>query len=252
MRAHPRSGPSAQRWLVWGVGVLLATGAGCSRPQISVTVPLLPPLISPPKPASAWVELFDGTSLDPWREISVSGHTRYQLADLEGRQCLKAQSYGSASILLYRLDVDPDAHPWLSWAWRVDRLIAEEALERKDGSDAAARVYVYFKTKGLPWQKRNIDYVWSGSLPVGTLLESAYSPVSKIIVVESGAASLGQWRQAERNLEEDYRRCFGQEAPDVVAIGLMSDADNTRGETLAYFDDLRLTRRPTQPAAPGQ
>ncbi len=251
MHAHPRAAPCAREWSVLGIGSLLAVSMGCSRPQITVTVPLLPPLISP-KPNTAWVELFDGASLQPWREISVSGHTRYQLVDVEGRRCLRAQSYGGASILLHAVDVDPDSSPWLSWAWRVDRLVAEEALERKDGSDAAARVYVYFKTKGLPWQKRNIDYVWSASLPVDTLLSSAYSSSSKIMVVESGAASVGQWRYVERNLEDDYRRCFGQDAPDVIAIGLMSDTDNTRGEALAYFDDLRISRRPTPSGAPAR
>lgn len=249
MPAHPRAAPCARQWSAGGIGWLLAVSLGCSRPQITVTVPLLPPLISP-QPASAWVELFDGADLQPWREISVSGHTHYQLIDMEGRRCLRAQSYGGASIMLHAVNVDPDSYPWLSWEWRVDRLVAEEALERKDGSDAAARVYVYFKTKGLPWQKRNLDYVWSASLPVGTVRESAYASSSKIIVVESGAASLGQWRHVERNLEDDYRRCFSQDAPDVVAVGLMSDTDNTRGEAIAYFDELRLTRHSTSITTP--
>ena len=137
---------------------------------------------------------------------------------------------------------DPDTYEWLSWDWRVDQLVEGEALERKDGSDASARVYVYFESSGLPWQKRDLDYVWSASLPVGTILNSAYSSVSKIIVVESGTASLGRWRHVERNLEEDYRRCFGKHPAHVIAIGLMSDTDNTHGQALAYFDELRVSR----------
>ncbi|MDP3703841.1 MAG: DUF3047 domain-containing protein, partial [Candidatus Omnitrophota bacterium] len=125
---------------------------------------------------------------------------------------------------------------------RVDQLPTGEALERKDGSDAAARVYVYFETTGLPWQKRNIDYVWSATLPVGTILDSAFSSASKIIVVESGTGSVGQWRRVQRNLRADYARCFGEDPPDVVAIGVMTDADNTRGEALAYYDDLRISK----------
>jgi len=124
-------------------------------------------------------------------------------------------------------------------------LVEGEALDWKDGSDAAARVYVYFASRGLPWQKRNLDYVWSASLPVGTLLSSAYSSTSKILVVESGSASLGQWRTVERNLEDDFERAFGrQDLPDVIAIGLMSDTDNTGGDALAYFDELRVSRNP--------
>jgi hypothetical protein len=115
-------------------------------------------------------------------------------------------------------------------------------LGRKDGSDASARVYVYFETPGLPWQKRSLDYVWSTALPAGTILESAYSKTSKIIVVDTGTDSRGQWRGAVRNIEDDYRRCFGENPPAVVSIGVMVDTDNTRSDALAYFDDIRVSR----------
>ena len=172
----------------------------------------------------------------------MHGHTSYQTATVEDRRCLKAESHAGASMLLHPLRFDPGTYEWLSWHWRVEHPVTREALERKEGSDAAARVYVYFETKGLPWEKRNIDYVWSVSLPVGTILSSAFSPSSKIIVVESGSASLGQWRMVERNLAADYKRCFGDDPPDVIAIGVMTDTDNTAGEALAYYDDLRVTK----------
>lgn len=171
-------------------------------------------------------------------------HTRYETTVLDGRSCLRAQSSAAASILLSAVRFDPETYEWLAWEWRVDQLVEGEALERKEGSDAAARVYVYFETKGLPWQKRSLDYVWSALLPVGTILDSAYSSESKIIVVESGSAPLGQWRTVERNLEDDYKRCFDEDLPDVIAIGLMSDTDDTGGRTLAYFDELRVSRLP--------
>ena len=51
-----------------------------------------------------------------------------------------------------------------------------------------------------------------------------------------------QWRSVERNLREDYRRCFKDTAPQVMAIGLMSDTDNTHGRAMAYFDEVRVKR----------
>ena len=50
--------------------------------------------------------------------------------------------------------------------------------------------------------------------------------------------------RSERNVGEDYRRCFGGDPPEVIAIGLMSDTDDTGGHALAYFDELRVSRRP--------
>jgi hypothetical protein len=196
-------------------------------------------------PAIFWTEPFDALDLARWKDVEVRRRTAYETVTLEGRSCLRAQSRNGASILLAAVRFDPETYEWLSWDWRVDQPVAGEALERKVGSDASARVYVYFDTGGLAWQKRNLDYVWSVSLPVGTVMESAYSPASKIIVVESGPGALGQWRHVERNLEDDYERCFGkQDLPDVVAVGVMTDTDNTGGEALAYFDDLRVAARP--------
>lgn len=209
----------------------------------SITVPLLPPLIPYVTPAIFWAEPFDALDLERWREVEVRRRTQYEVVTLEGRRCLRAVSQDGASLLLAAVRFDPETYEWLSWDWRVDRLVEREVLERKEGSDAAARVYVYVESPGLPWQKRSLDYVWSASLPVGTTLDSAYSSSSKIIVVESGPASLGQWRTVERNLEDDLKRSFGRQAlPDVIAVGLMSDTDNTGDHALAYFDELRVSR----------
>ena len=223
--------------------VLSGTILGCSTQR--VTVPRIPPLVFPPKPATFWSESFDVLQPDVWREMEVHGHTRYESVELEGRRCLKAESHSAASILLHPIRVDPKTYEWLSWEWRVDHPVSGEALARKNGSDAAARVYVYFESNGLPWQKHNLDYVWSTSLPVGTILNSAYSASSKIIVVESGSASLGHWRSVTRNIRDDYKRAFGHRPSDVLAIGLMTDTDDTNGDALAYFDELRMSRQPT-------
>lgn len=227
--------------------IALAAISGCSSRRLSV--PLLPPLIAPPKAAVLWREPFERLDPSQWREVEVHGHTDYAQAIVEGRACLRIQSHGGASVLLHPIRFDPDDYEWLSWSWRVDRPIEGEALDRKEGSDAAARLYVYFDSGGLPWQKRNLDYVWSSTLPVGTTLNSAFSSTSKIIVVDNRAASLGQWRSIERNLEDDYKRCFGEDPPDVVAIGVMTDTDNTGGEALAYLDELRVSRQSGQAAS---
>lgn len=212
----------------------------------------MPPLIPvrAPKPLILWTEPFDVLDLTRWRHTEVKGQTHYEAVTLQGRRCLKADSRHGASILLAPLHFDPKTYEWLSWSWRVDQLVEGEALDRKDGSDASARLYVYFETPGLPWQKRNLDYVWSATLPIGTILNSAYSAASKIIVVESGSGSLRTWRQVERNLEDDYERCFGGEPPNVIAIGLMTDTDNTRSTALAYFDDVQVSRKTLRKPSP--
>jgi hypothetical protein len=221
---------------------VLATA--CARHR-RAAVPIEPPVLAPGLSAVLWSETFEDLRNDRWREVEVHGRSEYGPIDLDGRRCLRARSDGGASILLGPMPYDPNEYPWISWDWRVDTLPEGEDLRRKEGSDAAARVYVYFETGGLPWQKRSLDYVRSATLPPGTVLDSAFSPDSKIIVVESGPDALGQWRTAERNLRQDYERSFGRgPVPRVVAIGLMTDSDNTGGETLAHFDDVTVSRVP--------
>lgn len=231
-------------WIARGVAAAVSVcGWGCAAPRPSG-------LASRPLPPALWAESFDALNRQRWREVELRGRTQYEAVTLDGRHCLRAFSHDGASILVSAVRESPDGSLWLSWEWRVDQLVSGEALDRKDGSDAAARVYVYFESPGLPWQKRSVDYVWSASLPVGTMLSSPFSSSSKIIVVERGDAALGQWRTVKRNLGADYLRCFGRPAPRVVAIGIMSDTDNTHTRSLAYFDELRISRGPPEAPAP--
>jgi hypothetical protein len=85
-------------------------------------------------------------------------------------------------------------------------------------------------------------YVWSNSVPVGTVLDNPHTSRVKMIVVESGAAGVGKWRSYKRNVLADYRRAFGEEPWDVVAVGMMTDADNTGQSARAYYGDITFLR----------
>ncbi len=225
-------------------GAALSPG-GCQRRPA-------PPAPPPALPSAAaerivfWQEPFAELQATRWRHERVggTGMTQYASADLDGRPCLAARSEAGASILLTAVRYPAQTYPWLSWSWRVDDPVEAEALEQKEGSDAAARLYVYFETAGLPWQKHSLDYVWSLHLPTLTRMESAFSAKSKILVVESGRAALGRWGVVARNVLEDYRAAFGEEPPDVIAIALMTDTDNTGETALTYFDDLEVATMP--------
>ncbi len=251
--AGSRSGHRRLRWFSGLVAVLAGSFVGgCGHGSINRSSNSF--RAASPMPASAaetlFRETFDTLDLTRWRKVDVKrkgkGKTLYQLDPAEGS--LKAISHDGASIMLCPLRFRPDEYPWISWRWNVEEPPKGENLKAKDGSDAAARVYVYFDTRGLPWQKRNIDYVWSMTLPVGTVMPSAYSKSSMIIVVESGREHVGEWRTATRNIAEDYRQCFGGQPPEAVAIGLMTDTDNTHSQAMAAFDDVTITREAPAPS----
>ena len=242
-QTHPLNNRRITRRHQARLWLLLASlsGWGCTMHRSIAPASMLVP---PPAPhaSSLWTESFETLSPQQWREVSLTGHTAYRAVEFDGRPCLRAESHAAASILLHAVRFNPHAYPWISWSWRVERMVDGEDLARSSGSDAPGRVYVYFNTWGLPWQKRSVDYVWSAMLPIGNIVPSPFSPASKLLIADGGRAAVGQWRTVERNLVEDYTRCFGSRPPDVVAIGLMTDTDSTGHESLAYYGQLRISR----------
>jgi hypothetical protein len=83
-------------------------------------------------------------------------------------------------------------------------------------------------------------YVWDEHAPVGTVIVNPRSDRIRKIVVESGASSLGQWRRYRRNVLDDYRRAFEEAPGSLQAIGLMTDADNTRSSLSTWYRDVIL------------
>ena len=76
---------------------------------------------------------------------------------------------------------------------------------------------------------------------------NAYTGRAMMLVVESSAARVGQWVQAERNVLEDYRRAFGEDPPPVSGIAVMTDTDQTGEAVTAWYGDIGLVRIPQVP-----
>ncbi len=64
----------------------------------------------------------------------------------------------------------------------------------------------------------------------------------RIVAVESGRTLARRWIRERRNLAEDYRKLFGDEPPQVVAIAIMTDTDHTGAQATAYYDDIVVRR----------
>jgi hypothetical protein len=93
---------------------------------------------------------------------------------------------------------------------------------------------------GEPLPFAMLIYVWSNQIPVETALPSPQIDRIRMVVVEQGAEHVGQWRQYRRNVVEDYRRAFGEEPGDIVAVGMLTDSDNTRNSARSYYGDITL------------
>ena len=199
----------------------------------------------------------------PWILLPSKPTTEYRLVEAGGRVALEARAERAASGLVRVLRVDPHRHPLLEWAWRVPALVPGADPRIAVREDATARLVVSFHgdrekldfadraqlrfAKALSGQAlpyATLMYVWANALPPETLVRNPHTGRVRMIVVESGTRRLGEWVSVRRNLLEDYRRAFGEEPWDVVAIGVMTDSDNTRGVARAYYGDILLYEAP--------
>ncbi|PIL38095.1 hypothetical protein CR103_19935 [Massilia psychrophila] len=224
---------------------------------------------SPPVPAFSSMapagEIFSWLPLKPAPKAPA---TRYSLVGDGGATVVHAQADRSMSGLIHTLRVDTRRYPRLRWRWKIGAPVAAADMTRKDGDDYAARVYVMFDYplerlgfgtrmklmagEALYGQKlptATLNYVWDNRQPTGTMRANAYTDRARMIVLRSGPTEAGTWVTETRDLRADFRAAFGEEAPDVVALAIATDTDNTGSRAEAWYGDLQFLppeKRPPQ------
>lgn len=162
----------------------------------------------------------------------------------DGNNVLRAYSNGEAVHIMMEngddgFDWDIEQQPRLEWEWRAHELPVEAREDVERLNDSGAALYVIFKMEGLIIKRpKTIKYVYSSSLPVGTVV--SYGKL-KVIVAASALDGTGDWVRISRNVEDDYRDVFGDDPPRrPLSIRLWSDSDNTESPARVDFDNIRL------------
>jgi hypothetical protein len=182
--------------------------------------------------------------------------TQYALTASNPSLVLEARAEDSASGLYRRIRIDPARHSIIEWRWRVidPPAGADPRIPARDDSPArvvicfhgdakrldieertTVRFYEAFTGERLPYAM--LMYVWAREAPVETIAASGYTSKIQMIVVDSGGQT-GKWREFRRNVLEDYRRAFGEEPWDIVAVGVMTDADNVNEKARTQYGDI--------------
>ena len=203
----------------------------------------------------------EGAALpDGWKPLTfkkIEKHTTYQLVKDGGATVVKAVSEASASGLTREIKINLKEYPVVQWRWKVTNVLKKGDVTRKEGDDYPARIYItfeydagkvgFFKKAQYETVKLfygqyppigAINYIWESRAPKGTVVPNTYAEEVKMIVVESGTASLNQWMTEERNVYEDYKKAFGEEPPIISGVAIMTDTDNTGESATAYYGDI--------------
>ena len=224
--------------------VLAAPGAGRAQP--------LPP---PGDPA--------------WQAItfpSIERHTRYEAVEsARGPAWHAVADCASSGMVVDVGEVDLATRPLrLRWSWRVGSLpvpaagadVSERTLA---GDDFGARVYAIFAadtermSTWLRWRHRiasrllgrelpghALSYVWARAETAGSDWRSPHTSPGHLFALRSGPAT--GWAQESVDLRADHLRSFGAPRTPLVAIGIMSDSDDTCSRAEAWFSGLRFER----------
>jgi hypothetical protein len=142
----------------------------------------------------------------------------------------------------------------------VENLLQKSNVNRKDGDDYPARIYITFayepdkvsfgrKLKYKAGQALfgdipigTLNYIWDRKSPIGTIVDNAFTDLAKMIVAQSGAQRVGAWVEEEHNVYEDYQLAFGEEPPAINGVAIMTDTDNTKERAVAYYGDIVFAR----------
>ena len=202
----------------------------------------------------------EGAALpDGWKPLifkKVPRNTIYTLVKDGGAVVVKAVSAATASGLVREVSIDPREYPVVRWRWKVENLLKTSDVTRREGDDYPARLYITFEydPDKVSFGKKAkykmgkmifgdipiaaINYIWDSKAPQGLFIDNAFTDFSKMIIVRSGPQGVGTWMEEERNIYEDYKKAFDGEPPMINGVAIMTDTDNTKESTVAYYGDI--------------
>ncbi|KGK42154.1 hypothetical protein LH51_09550 [Nitrincola sp. A-D6] len=207
-------------------------------------------LLAVPLLASQQPPAFSQTGLHGWETESFKGQTDYQIVKAGDQPVLFAHARQSASGLGWEGELDVQSTPWLHWCWWVSTTYPGVDEASKAGDDYPARVYAVASTGFFRWQVQAINYVWASEQPQGTDWPNAYTSRARLLALQSGDERLHRWVAESRHLIDDFKIYFDNPDPQIQALALMTDADNTGLAARAWYSDLLLSASANHPGCP--
>ncbi|MBC7601481.1 MAG: DUF3047 domain-containing protein [Ramlibacter sp.] len=196
-----------------------------------------------------------------WKHMTFPGKqpTRFGYARKDGRDTVAVLAASSASMMRNKIRIEPAALGQVRFSWKVPHLIEGANLDLRDADDSPVRIVLAFEgdrtkfsakdsmlselTRALTGEEMpyaTLMYVWCNDRAPGSVVRGPRTDRIRKLVVESGAGKLNQWLDYERDIAADFERAFGEKPGALVGIGIMTDSDNTRSTTTAWYGPLRL------------
>ena len=196
-----------------------------------------------------------------WQHLPLPGKrpSVFTAVQLQGRDAMAVTAESSASMLRKQMHVAPGDLGQLRFSWRVPSLMDGADMAVRDTDDAPVRVVLAFDGDRTKFSTKNamlsemarmltgeempyatLMYVWCPTRQAGSVIHNPRTDRIRKLVVESGTARLGQWVDYAQDIRADFIQAYGEEPGALIAVGIMTDSDNTRSTTQAWYGPLRM------------
>ena len=169
--------------------------------------------------------------------------TVYTVGSNDNGNYLKSVADNAASGLGKEIKIDLNKTPFINITWKVEKDLSGIKENTKKGHDYAARVFVIKKTGATPLSNRAINYVFSSNNEVGLNWPSPYTKKSIDNVLASTKDNLDKWVTVKANVKEDFKRLHGLDVNELDGLAIMSDTDNSKMKSIAYFQNIYFSSK---------
>lgn len=175
------------------------------------------------------------------------GSPKYDFTILndDGRKALHLKSANEGSTISRDIKgkVTLKETPVLEWSWKVTVLPKGGDSCKKPADDQAAQVFVVWPRFPEAVRSRIIGYVWDSTEPVGKICKSEKTGTVTYIVLRSGTAELGKWLTERRNVAEDFKKVYDDDADSPAAVSVAIDSNDTNSTAESYIGPI-LFKKP--------
>ena len=204
---------------------------------------------------------FNAQDKSQWQAMRLPGKllTAYRVDKQGPKNALLAEAASSASMLRQALHIPPSQLGALQFDWRVDQLIAAADMRQRETEDSPVRLILVFEgdrqrfstqnqllseltlsLTGEPLPYATLMYVWCNDCPAESVIVNPRTDRIRKMAVESGSERVGQWLRYRRDIRTDFEKAFGEPPGALIGLAIMTDTDNTRSSTRAWYGPVRL------------
>tara|TARA_B100000401_G_scaffold396772_1_gene306487 strand:+ start:307 stop:957 length:651 start_codon:yes stop_codon:yes gene_type:complete len=194
------------------------------------------------------IKIFDFTkaeisNLQVRKVRGADNETFYTVGNDKNGNFLKSVADNAASGLGKEIKIDLNKTPFINITWKVEKDLPGIKEDTKKGHDFAARVFVIKKTGATLLSNRAINYVFSSNNEVGSNWPSPYTKKSIDNVLASTKNNLNEWVTVKANVKDDFKRFHDLDVSELNGVAIMSDTDNSKKKSIAYFQNIYFSSK---------